>query len=459
MSRSVLFGSALLAAALISAPALAQDASPELRSALAGLSPEQSGFLEDEGNLAPFGMTREKLYILLEGRDPETVSATITAMMATIDSARYQPEGEAIDERGPSELDPAGDMAFVPLNTLAAGYNRSTVLNPPILDENAREPGPISLKRYMYERNPIPTFGGLPVAVRTEDLVAGGVEAAFVGVPMGLSSGWRDAQNAPDTLRTMYGLGGYDIAAGLDPFVELTVVDYGDLSVNRMAAELSIDHVRMMIGDMVTAGVVPIVVGGDHAVMFPTVAAMADKFGAGNVAVVHLDAHYNAEQGLAHTISDEQSVYRLLEEGLVEGDNLTQIGIRGTVADGGSLVWLKEQGVHFHPMSDVAKDGWDAVKADAMRTIARGPDKVFVSFDMSVLDPAFSSGAGRPVPGGLTMREVLPTIREICTTKEVVGFEMLDVAPFLDLSYATALNANQIMNECLIGMAVRKKGG
>ena len=460
MMGSYLLRGTMLAAALIASPVGAQSQpSAELQAALASLSIEQQAFIEDEENLAPFGMSQEKLYILLEGRDANTVSATIAAMMDTLDSARYQPEGEAVDERGPSDLDPAGDMAFVPLNTLAGRFNGSTVLQPPIFDENVREPGPVSLHRYMYETDGIPTFGNLPVAVRVEDLTAGGVEAAFVGVPMSLSSGWRDAQNAPDLLRTMKGIGGYDIEAGLDPLVELTVVDYGDLSVNRMAAELSVEHVRMMIGDMVGAGVVPMIVGGDHAVMYPTVAAMADRFGAGNVAVVHLDAHANVEQELPHTISDEQSVYRLIEDGLLEGGNLTQIGIRGTVSGGETINWLRDQGAHLHPMSEISRDGWDTVSESAMRTLGRGPEKVFVSFDMSVLDPAFASGAGRPVSGGLTMREILPMIREICTTKEVVGFEILDVAPFLDLSYATALNANQIMNECLIGMALRKKGG
>lgn len=439
---------------------LAQGApSPELQAVIDALPEDQRAFLADEEKLASFGMTPDKLYILLAGRDAATVSTTIAAMMATLAAAPFQAEGMPVSADGPSELDPAGDMAAVPLNTTAPSFNGGTVLSPAVLDQYQRDPGPINLKRYLYETDGIPTFAGAPVAVRTEDLVAGGVDIAFVGVPMGLSSGWRDAQNAPDVLRAMHGIGGYDIATGFDPLTQLSVVDYGDFSVNRMAAELSIDHVRTMIGAMVEVGVVPFIVGGDHTVMFPSVAAMADKHGVGGFEVVHFDAHYNAEQGLDHTISDRQVVYRLLQQGIIEGDNLTQIGIRGAVADTRSLAWFRDQGVAFHTMAQVEAEGWDTVAQEVTDRLEDSTRKIFISFDMSALDPAYGQAAGRPVSGGLTMREVLPMMRQLCTRNEVVGFELLDLAPMLDLSYASALNANQIMNACLIGIALRDAEG
>ena len=75
-----------------------------------------------------------------------------------------------------------------------------------------------------------------------------------------------------------------------------------------------------------------------------------------------------------------------------------------------------------------------------------------------MLDPAFIPGTGTPVAGGLTMREAIPIVRRLCAENELVGFEIVELAPALDPTYRSALNANTIMHACLTGVAMRKKG-
>lgn len=429
---------------------MAQQIQPEL-------GPAQQAFIDDPANLKPFGLTKEKLAKVLQGRDAATIATTLSAMMETIEAAKYrgydgpQPEGQ-------SKLDPVGDMPEIALNPQAGQFNRGLVLRPSILDQYQRDPGPFSLKRYMYETDGIPTFANAPVALRAEDLVAGEVDVAFVGVPLNMGSGWRDSHNAPRTLRAMYGIGGFDVYAGVDPSLELSLADYGNISVDRLSIELGVTHVREMVGGMVEAGVIPFIIGGDHSVMFPTVAAMADQFGAKNVGVVHLDAHYNAARDLAHFQSDTQVVSRLIQDGLIEGKNLVQVGLRGPEMDEEALEWMRSQGLRYHTMAEVEAKGWDKVMRAAIDEAKDGPENIFISFDISVLDPAYARGAGRPVAGGLTMREAMPLVRRLCAETKVVGFELLDVSPFLDLSYATSLNANAILHSCLTGVAMRKKG-
>ena len=424
---------------------------------LEGLSAQEKAFINDPANLRRFGLTQEKLNAILAGRDAAEVEKTVAAMMATVEAAKYQPAPEP-ERKIPEPLNPVGDMAAVPLNPEAGNFNGGTVLRPAILDEYHRAPGPFSLKRYMYERDGIPTFAGAPVAIRKEDLVAGKVEVAFVAAPLDLGSGWRDADNAASVMRAMYGIGGYDIYAGVDPSLELTIADYGNLRVDPMSAEMSVKHVREMVGEMASVGVVPFVVGGDHSIMFPTVAAMADIYGGDTVGVVHLDAHYNGERDLDHYYSDKQAMSRLIEDGVVKGRNIVQVGIRGAELTEEDLKWVKQQGVTVHSMAEVEAKGWDKVLDATLAQAKAGPKNIFISFDISVLDPAYATGAGRPASGGLSMREVVPMVRRLCAETNVVGFEILDVAPFLDLSYATALNANYIMHSCLTGIAMRKKG-
>jgi len=442
----------------VSALALAV-ALPSVASAadVGSLPPEQRAFLADEDNLARFGLTPEKLAAMIAARDDAGARALVASLMKTTDDAKYQAATTApAPDQGP--LDPVGDMAAVPLKTDAPNFNGGTVLRPEIFDEYRRDPGPFSLKRYVYEQDPIPTFAGAPVALRKADLVAGKVDVAFVGVPIDFSSGWRDAANAPSVLRSMYGASGFDIYAGVDPSLELSLADYGDLTVDRMSPEMGVDHVRKMVAEMADAGVIPFVVGGDHSVMFPTVAAMADHYGQGKVGVVQLDAHYDGARDQAHVYSDDQAVSRLIQRGIVHGKDIVQIGVRGQETSSADIEWMRNQGIQYHTMAAIEGQGWEKVLATALSQIKAGPENVFVSFDISVLDPAYAAAAGRPSPGGLTIREAIPLVRRICAETKVVGFEMLDVAPYLDLSYRTALNANYVMHACLTGIAMRKGG-
>ncbi len=409
---------------------------------LAGLSPDERAFIGDAAKLETFGLTPERLSVELEARDATEAKAYVASLLAVVEESKFH----------------EGDLGELPLNPEASSFNGGTVLRPVILDERTRDPGPISLQRYLHQRTGIPTFANAPVAVRKDDLVAGKVEVAFVGVPLDMSSGYRDAKHAPTTLRITDGLVGSDVEAQIDPTLALRIADFGNLSVDNMSIERTIGHVRFMIGDMVSAGVVPFIVGGDRALTYPDVAGVVDQLGKGKVALVSFSAHPDAIADFDHELVDALAVGRVLTDGLVEGKNLVQIGLRGPNAKAADLQRLGAQGVRYHTMAEVEKSGWDTVMAKALKEVTGGPEMVFVSFDMSVLDPGDAPGVGRPAPGGLTMREVTPLVRRLCAETKVVGFEMLDVAPIMDPTYKTAMNANRIMNACLSGIALRKAG-
>lgn len=425
---------------------------------LEALSTDEKRVIDDEQSLNLLGLSKQQLRKRLAGKPPQEVKRTVAALVAALSEARYHaPDPAAATSK--EILDPAGDFDAVPLNTEAGDFNARTVLQPKELDTYRREPGVFSLKRYVDQRGGVPTFNDAPVALRVEDLVASKVDVAFVGVPSDNGSGWRDAVNAPNVMRAAfqnYATSGYDVYAGLDPLEVLTVADFGNLAIDKMSIELTVDHVRDMIRSIADAGTVPFVVGGDHSVMYSTVAAMAGKYGKGGFSVVQLDAHPEVKRELDHTLSDEQAVSALIRDGHLDGGRLIQVGTRGQETSKDDLAWLKSQGIRSHTMADVGRQGWDKVAAAVLADVAKGPDKVFVSFDASVLDPAYLKGAGRPAPNGLTIRETSALVRELCTRSEVVGLEILDVAPYLDLSYETAYNANYIANTCLAGIAARR---
>ncbi len=333
--------------------------------------------------------------------------------------------------------------------------------------EATREPGPIDIQRLQggLGWTGIPTFFHLPVAFTQEDLIAGSVDVAIMGAPVDMGSGMRGAAFGPKNFR------GSDIYSGWGNFSEphmhvmvdwrkdLRVVDYGDAPVDFLSLENSMPGIRRMVREIADTTAIPFVVGGDHSIEYPNVAGIADVYGKENVGVIHFDAHYDAGASSdGHLISHGRPIRRLIEEGHVLGKNYIQVGLRGYWPGEDGFRWMREQGFRYHTMAEIEADGWDKVMKKVLAEASDGPEYLYVSLDIDVLDPAFTPGTGTPEPGGLYPREMFPLIRRLCAENNLVGFELVELNPLVDPGYTTALNANRLVQECLTGIAMRKNG-
>jgi agmatinase len=130
------------------------------------------------------------------------------------------------------------DMGAAPLNLTTKNFNRGAT-TPPELRDMEREPGPFSVHRYLNPGSGVPTFGGARVAIWPEDLVAGNVDVAIVGVPSDMSSGRRDAAAAPDRMRALKTIAAPDVQSLVKPFDVMSVVDYGNFRVDGMSTDCS----------------------------------------------------------------------------------------------------------------------------------------------------------------------------------------------------------------------------
>ncbi|HLH76156.1 MAG TPA: agmatinase family protein [Candidatus Binataceae bacterium] len=331
-----------------------------------------------------------------------------------------------------------------------------------------REPGPINLQRYTGSMaySGIATFMGLPLALTPEDLKAGKVEVAIVGAPVDTSFGHRGAQYGPRYIRADERTVPYIPAmlqnpdTRVKPFEVLTVVDYGDAAVDPLDLKASCDEIRGVVKEIAATGAVPIVLGGDHTILWPDAAAIADVYGPGKVGVVHFDCHVDcAESVMGHNIAHGTPIRRLIQDEHVPGKNFVQVGLHSfLVPDDELLAWMLKNGLRSHHMAEIERLGFDAVLNRAIDEALDGPEYLYVSVDVDVMDPAFAPGTGTPEPGGLTPREILPAIRRICHETPVVGFEVVEVAPLLDPGITTVMNARRIILEALTGLAQRKLG-
>ncbi|MEM1230110.1 MAG: arginase family protein [Pseudomonadota bacterium] len=353
--------------------------------------------------------------------------------------------------------DPSRNMGAMPLNLTTKEFHAGMVVTPKPLRKIERADGPFSVHRYLFPESGVPTFAGADVAIWPEDLLAGAVDVAIVGIPNDMSSGTRNAEYGPRAMRALNTMGLPDDQSLVDPLATLKVVDYGDFAVDNMSTERTVGHVTAMVRETAATGAVPFMVGGDTSMLYPGVKGVAEAasepFG-----LLHFSAHPDVDTDAVHTISDTQAVFLLLREGLVEGRDLVQVGARGAAVTADSLQWLRDQKARYHTMAELERRGSEAVLKKVRREVARGPARFFVSVDVSVVEPAEMIAAGRVVAGGIPMAALTATIREVCASKEIVGFEITDMAPMLDLSRLSALNANAIVNACLVGMAVRRAG-
>ena len=282
-----------------------------------------------------------------------------------------------------------------------------------------------------------------------------GVDVAIVGAPMDdLVSDRPGARFGPRGIRSASFGPGPSVEVGIDPLVVLRVVDFGDAPVVPGDAALSHAAIERTVGEVLAAGALPLVLGGDHSITEPNVRACAAV--SGPVGLVHFDTHTDtAAEVFGVEISHGTPMYKLVETGLVDPRRYVQIGLRGYWPGEAEFGWQVAHGITAFPMSEVRELGIGVVVERTLATIGPGP--VFLTVDVDVLDPAFAPGTGTPEPGGMTSADLLLACRTLAAGLELVGADVVEVAPTeVGSADLTALVADRIVREILTGVALRR---
>ena len=206
------------------------------------------------------------------------------------------------------------------------------------------------------------------------------------------------------------------------------------------------------------AGAIPIVLGGDHSITWPAATAVAEARGTQSLGIVHFDAHADTAATTWGSLrSHGTPMRRLIESGAVAGRNFVQVGLRGLLAATETLDWMRENGLRWHFMTEIEERGAEAVVADAIAQALDGPERIYLSVDIDVLDPGMAPGTGTPEPGGLLTRELLRAIRQVVGAVDLAGMDVVEVAPAYDVAEVTAAAANRCVLEAISALAVRRR--
>lgn len=296
--------------------------------------------------------------------------------------------------------------------------------------------------------NAMPRFGGPATMMRLPQAAsARGLDACFVGVPLDLGTSNRaGARFGPRQIRAESALlRPYNMATRAAPFDSLMVADIGDVAINPYSLEKSIDLIEKAYREIVEVGCRPLTLGGDHSIALPILRAL--RLIHGPVALVHVDAHGDVNDTMfGERIAHGTPFRRALEEGLLDAQRVTQIGLRGTGYTAEDFDWSREQG--FRVVQ--AEECWHRSLRPLMSEVRGmvGARPVYISFDIDGLDPAFAPGTGTPEIGGLSVVQALEIIRGT-EGLNVVGGDVVEVSPPYDQTGNTALVAANLLYEML----------
>jgi guanidinobutyrase len=297
--------------------------------------------------------------------------------------------------------------------------------------------------------NEMPRFAGPGTVFRLPSQnTAEGLHIAIIGVPLDIGTsnrsgtrfGPREIRNESVLVRP------YGMATRAAPFDSFQIADTGDVALNPFSLSKSITIIEEHYDNVIAAGAKPVSIGGDHTMTLPILRALAKQHG--KMALVHVDAHADINDTMfGEKIAHGTIFRRALEEGLIDGNKMTQIGLRATGYSAEDFDWSRDQGARVVSAEECWYKSLSPLMAEIRNTIGLDTP-TYLSFDIDGLDPSVAPGTGTPEPAGLTASQGLEIIRGMYNTN-LIGADLVEVSPPYDTSGNTSLLAANLLFEML----------
>ncbi len=296
--------------------------------------------------------------------------------------------------------------------------------------------------------NEMPRFAGLATMMRLPHASnAKDLDVCFVGVPFDIGTSNRPgARLGPRQIRAESCLiRPYNMATRAAPFDSFQVADIGDVAINTFDLQKSISIIEHAYDEILRQNCVPLTMGGDHTITLPILRSIYKRHGP--VGIVHVDAHADTNDHMfGEPIAHGTPFRRAIEEGLIEPTRMVQIGLRASGYAADDFDWPRSQGVRVVQAEACWYQSLKPLMAEVRDQLGAGP--VYLTFDIDGLDPAYAPGTGTPEIGGLSVHQGLEIIRG-CRGLELVGADLVEVAPAYDTSGNTSLLAANLLFEML----------
>lgn len=296
-------------------------------------------------------------------------------------------------------------------------------------------------RKDLHGTTPEPTYGGVTSFMRrkySKDVST--ADVAVLGVPFDTATTNRSGTRlGPRAIRNASTIMAWERPYGMefDPFDKLAVVDAGDAYFDFGKPETVPAAIQQAAFDIISKGPGLLSLGGDHFITYPLLKAHVEKFG-GPVSLLHFDAHTDTWQDEDDRIDHGTMFFWATKQGLINPATSVQVGIRTQNPD--------TLGFNIIDAPQVHEQTIEATVAQIRATLGDTP--VYVTFDIDCLDPSYAPGTGTPVCGGLTTHQALTILRSLAGIN-VIGMDVVEVAPQYDVGEITSLAASSIAMEML----------
>lgn len=292
------------------------------------------------------------------------------------------------------------------------------------------------------------SFMRLPhVAADTGALRRAEARAAIYGIPFdatnisrtGANYGPRGIRDVSVQLLTYNATLDFDVAEALNP------VDCGDCDIALANPERTFARAQSDIGAILDAGALPVTLGGDHSVTIPAVRAVRERVA--DPGLILIDAHLDTAQDVGGELLNHCCpITRAVDAGF-DPAKIALVGISGWMNPRTEIAYCRERGITVVWLEDIWERG-TAWAVERALEVAGAGDGVYLSFDVDSLDAAHAPGTCCPTPGGLTTREAIELVRGV-SSPGLIGVDVVEAAPSLDATPATALIAGRIAVEAM----------
>jgi agmatinase len=304
-----------------------------------------------------------------------------------------------------------------------------------------------------FSRGELPHYAGINTFMKApylEDVRrCGEFDVAVLGVPLDAGTTYRPGTRfGPQGMRRISALyGTYSFELAVDLRESITICDLGDVFTIPGNIEKSFDQIDKATGHVYASGALPVVLGGDHSIGYPTVRGVARNLD-GRLGIIHFDRHVDTQETDLDERMHTTPWFHATDLPNVPAKNLVQLGIGGWQAPRPGVKVCRERETTIMTVNDCVGMGLDVAVERALKVAWDGTDAVWLSFDVDCLDAAFVPGTGWPEPGGFLPREVLELVHGVAA-RGLAGVEIVECSPPYDSAEITSLMGVRVIADVL----------
>lgn len=304
-----------------------------------------------------------------------------------------------------------------------------------------------------FSRGELPHFAGINTFLKApyvEDVNrCGEYDVAVMGAPHDGGTTYRPGTRfGPQGMRRISALyGTYSFELGVDLRESVTIADIGDIFTIPGNLEKSFDQISKGVSHVFASGALPVVLGGDHSIGYPTVRGVAEHLD-GNLGIIHFDRHVDTQETDLDERMHTTPWFHATDLPNVPARNLVQLGIGGWQAPRPGVKVCRERETTIMTVNDCVNMGLEAAAENALEVAWDGAQAVWLSFDVDCLDAAFVPGTGWPEPGGFLPREALELVRRV-SARGLAGIEIVECSPPYDNAEITSLIGVRVICDVL----------